>query len=487
MIRLGAVMLALGVYAAPSLGQSQTAPVAQSALPPSVDAAPLDAPNPGAAGLLPSTTTGFPDTLWQGSQPQVLFDLIKAVDLPVPAIRSLMRSLILAEARPPGGSDPGVDHLAARLDWLRNAGSVEEALALLNIAGIQDPRLFTRWADLNLVLGRAEPICRAVLSAPDLTSDMALRIFCAARSGDWRQAALLLNGAYVLGEVSSRQAELLTRFLDPELAEDAPPLLPPVRPTPLEFRLFEALGEPLPTAPLPLAFSVLDLSGDNGWKAQIEAAERLARADSLPANRLLGLYTLRKAAASGGVWDRVRALQGFETALKSGDVQKIDSALRRLWPQMVSARLLVPFAELYAQELARLELPIASQQLVSYAIYLSQDYETKLKIKTTPENDFLSKIARGLPTTASQTTLPHATAIAAAFSDAKVPDALAGHIRAGRLGEAILRAMSLIASGAQGNAQDLTDGLATLRALGLEDAARRTALQLMILSVQRAL
>jgi hypothetical protein len=486
MTRLGAVMLALGVCAVPMSGQSQTAPVAQSALPPPVDAAPLDAPNPGAAGLLPSTTTGFPDTLWQGSQPQVLFDLIKAVDLPVPAMRSLMRSLILAEARPPGGPDQGVDHLVARLDWLRNAGSIEEALALLNIAGLHDPRLFTRWADLNLVLGRAEPICRAVLGAPALTSDMALRIFCAARSGDWRQAALLLNGAQVLGEVSDRQAELLTRFLDPELAEDAPALLPPVRPTPLEFRLFEALGEPLPTAPLPLAFSVLDLSGDNGWKAQIEAAERLARADSLPANRLLGLYTLRKAAASGGVWDRVRALQGFEAALKSGDVKQIDSALRRLWPQMVSARLLVPFAELYAQDLAKLDLPPATRQLAIYTTYLSQDYETELKSANSEDIAFLAKIARGEAPT-QQATLPHAGAIAEGFGAAKVPDALAAHIRAGRLGEAILRAMSLIASGAQGNTQDLTDGLVTLRALGLEDAARRTALQLMILSSQRAL
>ena len=49
------------------------------------------------------------------------------------------------------------------------------------------------------------------------------------------------------------------------------------------------------------------------------------------------------------------------------------------------------------------------------------------------------------------------------------------------MGEAILQAMLRIDSGLRGDLVKVTEGLSVLRNLGLEDAARRTALQLMIL------
>ena len=328
---------------------AQDAPVAQNANPPRVDEAPLSAPNPGAAGLLSPRLTGLTTDLWRGSDPATLQGLIQALDLPVPALRAHMRVMMLAEADPPA-DDRDLAHLTARLTWLEDQGLVEEALALLDITGVQDPHLFAIWSDLALLLGESAPVCRALSAQPRLSDDLSLRIFCTARDGDWRRAALVLQSAQTLGDIRGRRAELLTRFLDPELASDAP-LLPPVRPTPLEFRLFEALGEPLPTAPLPLPFAVLDLGGDNGWRAQSQAAERLARAGSLPANRLLGIYTLREPAASGGVWDRVDAIQDLETALESDRPDLVEPALVRAWSQMRSAGLLVPLAELFGEKL----------------------------------------------------------------------------------------------------------------------------------------
>ena len=61
-----------------------------------------------------------------------------------------------------------------------------------------------------------------------------------------------------------------------------------------------------------------------------------------------------------------------------------------------------------------------------------------------------------------------------------------GQVAEGRLGEVILRAMVLFSSGADGNGQDLTDAIASFRSLGLEDLARRSALELMILDAERA-
>lgn len=468
--------------------RAQNEPTADSATAPSVESAPLGGPNPGAAGLLPPRMTGLPASLWRGSESDRVAALFGAVDAPVPALVSLMRTLALAEAEPPAGD--GAAHLATRIDWLTQDGAVEEALALLDIAGTEDPALFSRWADLNLLLGRAEAPCREVASRPAVVRDPGLPVFCAARSGDWPRAALLLTTIRTLGDMPERRIDLFERFLDPELHEERGPLAPPLRPTPLEFRLFEALGEPLPTAPLPLPYSVLDLAGTNGWRAQIEAAERLARAGALPANRLLGLYTLRRPAASGGVWDRVAALQAFEQALRRNNPSLVEQRLIEVWPQMASGRLLVPFATLFGRDLTRAlpELDGRAARMARRAVYLSPAYEEAAA--SVPSDDregaFLAAISRGEAPQGALPDLPHAAAVAAGFGGAAVPEVLRAQLADGRLGEIILRAVALCASGAEGNGPDLTDGLATLRALGLEDSARRTALQLMILDAERA-
>ena len=50
-----------------------------------------------------------------------------------------------------------------------------------------------------------------------------------------------------------------------------------------------------------------------------------------------------------------------------------------------------------------------------------------------------------------------------------------------RIGEVILLAMSRIEHGTAGDLRGVTEGLSVLRHIGLEDAARRTALELMLL------
>ena len=79
-----------------------------------------------------------------------------------------------------------------------------------------------------------------------------------------------------------------------------------------------------------------------GWQKQeidalqqsVEAAERLTRAGTIPPNVILGLYTERDPAASGGVWDRVRAFQNFEAALSSGDAARVTATLPEAWAKM---------------------------------------------------------------------------------------------------------------------------------------------------------
>lgn len=488
-----ALLAVAGPLAAPAAAQDDQPKVANGVALPRVDSAPLGAQGVGSAGLLPPSVTGLPNTLWEGSDPDRLARLIEGIEPAVPALQSLMRTLMLAEAAPPS-PDSGVAHLGARLDWLIADGAVDEALAVLEIVGTNEPQLFSRWADLTMLLGRIEAPCRTLAARPALSDDLGLRVFCIARGGDWSRAALILGTARQIGALPARRVDLLERFLDPDIHEERDPLLPPVRPTPLEFRLFEAIGEPLPTAPLPLSFAVLDLTGDMGWRAQIVAAERLARAGALSANRLLGVYTERQPAASGGVWDRVAAFQELERALASGVPGAVGPALEKAWPQMANAGLLVPFSTLFARQLSKLPLEGRAARMAKRAALLSPGYRGLAADMQTSDDEtaFLQAVAGAAPggldvADAPVPDLPHARAVAAAFGDeAAMPDGLAGALVETSLGETLLRAIALFSDGMAGNPQNLTDALATLRAVGLEDSARRAAVQAMLLDAERA-
>ena len=145
-------------------------------------------------------------------------------------------------------------------------------------------------------------------------------------------------------------ADLLARFLE---EEDATPSLdPPADLTPMSWRILEALGEPVGTGSLPVAFAHADLRGTSGWRAQIDAAERLTRTGVMQPGRLAGIYTQRRAAASGGVWDRVRAVQALDDALGTAESGAIGTALLRAWPLFEQVDLDRAFARIFAEPLA---------------------------------------------------------------------------------------------------------------------------------------
>ncbi|QFT62894.1 hypothetical protein [Roseivivax sp. THAF30] len=462
-------------------------PVADAVDVPDVAQEPLGTQSIAAVGLLPPSVTGLPTNLWQNSQSATLIRAIEDSEAAVPAVASLLTTLLLAEAEPPRGDGDGAAFVAARVARLMEMGAIDPALALLERAGPDHPDLFTPWLEASLLEGRLEAPCEALNADPWLTEDIASDIFCAAREGDWSKASLTFGTAAALGTLPPRDRDLLERFLDPEISEGLPPLPPPSRPTPLQFALFEAIGEALPTGPLPRAFAYTDLSGDTGWRAQIAAAERLARSGALPENRLLGIYTLRSPAASGGIWDRVEAMQRFDIAMTSRNPTSIASALTRVWPQMEEAELLVPFAALYADQLLALPLSGRARDLAIEAGFLSEHYERAARQvgEATGDHAFLAAIARGEAPEATSA-LPHADAIAAAFGDAEPTAAISRRLGNDQLGEAILRAIDLFSTGAEGNSPQLSEALASFRAVGLEDTARRAALQLALLDRMRA-
>lgn len=456
-------------------------PVADNALSGEITVTALDGPSPDGVGLLEPEMTGLPVTLWAGSAPEILVDLLRAEQgESLPALRDLLVTLLLARADPPLPSDGSL--FLARVDRLLDIGALEAAQALLEETDREAPEVFRRWFDVSLLTGTEDAACAMIRTRPGLASTYPARIFCLARNGDWPAAVLTLSSARALGAVSPEDEALLARFLDPELFEEADPLPPPSRPSPLVFRLREAIGEGLPTAGLPRAFAHADLRPTVAWRSRIEAAERLVRAGAIPGGVLLAAYTEQTPAASGGVWDRARAIRNFDDAVTARDPALVAATLPAAWQVMQTIRAEVAFASLYAAPLAALDLPPESAALAFRIALLAPGAvaATLARDPTEPEERLLVALARG-DVTGIESEDPHAAALIAGFAGGPVPEPIAGLIRDGRVGEAILRCIATAEQGLAGDASALSEAVAALRRLGLDGTARSLALQYLIL------
>lgn len=461
--------------------------VASSAQPGAVTVTVLGAASPDGLGLLPPGQTGLPPALWGLSRTE---DIARAITAEraalLPALRGLFLTLLLAETDPPVDSGGRGQLLMARIDKLLDMGALDQAAALVDLSGMPSPELFRRSFDIALLTGHEDAACTRMQASANLAPTLAARIFCLARAGDWNAAALTLNTSRALGRVEGTEDQLLSRFLDAELAEDSPPLPPPDRPTPLVWRMYEAIGEPLNTQHLPLAFAHAELRPQAGWKAQVEAAERLARAGAVTPNLLLGLYTERDAAASGGVWDRVDLFQRFDRALTLGEPQAIADALPPVWQAMSGNELESVFAELYGEKLAGLDLPPPADGLALRIGLLSPGFErvARQRLARGPASDLQEEFLLGLATGhISGLTPPDSMArgVSPAFLAPTLDPAAETMLQERRVGEALLLAMDAVDRGVRGDPRGVAEGLSLLRRLGLEDVARRTALELLLL------
>lgn len=453
------------------------------AVPDPVTTTALDGPNPDAVGLIPPAVSGLPRDLWgAGLTREVAERLVTHPNDDLPAMRQLFLTMLLAELSPPSDSGGRGELLQVRIDKLLALGALEQAAALIDAAGADTPELFRRSFDVALLTGAEDRACDRMQGAPHLAPTVPARIFCLARSGDWDTAALTLHTSQALGQISADQASLLARFLDPDLfeGEPVPPAPDPV--TPLDWKIFEAVGEPLSTEGLPLAFSYAEIGPRSGWKARIEAAERLTRAGTIAPNVILGLYTEAHPAASGGVWDRAESFQRFESALSSGDPGRVAAALPAVWDKMAEAELEVPFALLFARQLG--DLPLTGEAAaIAFRVGLLSPQAEQVAQRHQPA-DATEGFLIGLATGNLDGRVPPDSLGRAIWAAFRTPEASAeaqALLDANRKGEAILHAMDSIARGVRGDLRGVSEGLALLRLVGLESVARRTALELMIL------
>lgn len=456
--------------------------IATTATPSEIRVMPIGAVSLDAVGLLSPMQSGLPADLWAGSDSATLANLFRAqADLGLPSIQRFTTMLALAELNPPPDSAPEAELFLARLDMLLSRGAIDAARAMMERAGPTAPQVFRRWFDVTLLTDQPDRACAAMRANPDIAPSFPARIFCLARSGDWSAAALTLGTGEALGFISEQEGELIARFLDPEYFEDQPPMPIDLAPSPLHYVMRVAIGERPGAAQLPLAFAHADLADVAGWRAQLDAAERLARAGAITPDQWQLIAVNRVPSASGGVWDRIEALQTFDVALLAQDPAAVSDALPQAWAAMQQAHLEVPFAELYAQRLMRLPLTGDTAMLARRVALLSGDYESvaQLAVPQSPAERFLFAVARGQNAPAAPAgTLPRI--IAEVFSGTEMPQRYARMISEDRLGEALLRAALVLGDGS-GDLDDMRDALALFRATGLETVARRSALELLIL------
>ena len=446
-------------------------PVVNTGAIPSVEAAPLDQSTGPGFGLFGEAASGFPSTLWQGADLAAVDRALSALpDEALAPVAALRMRLLLASAAAPRGT-VGSEFLSLRVNQLTALGAADEALALLEGTDPMSPAIFGAYADLALVSNTEDVACRRLALNPALSDDLAFRTFCLARNRDWNAAALTLQSAEILGEIPGDLGALLAQFLEPELADHGPINFDDIPMTPLVVRLREAVGVPIASTGLPRVFAQGDLRPEMGWKAQIDAAERLVRTGALRPGQLFAFYTEGTPSASGSVWDRAEAVQKLDAALDGGSPRALERALEAAWNEMARASLLEPLAVMVAPRLdPTAELSSVARARLNGLLLLSDRYEDV--------GDDAGSLALGLAygdvsAAAPRTALERA--LVAGFS---------GQLEqpSGTLGVAILQALAQVEAARQGDLSRLSTGLSTLRAVGLESSARQIALHLLVLS-----
>ncbi|CAM3012859.1 hypothetical protein SAMN04488021_10831 [Paracoccus aminovorans] len=447
--------------------------------------------NPDGKGTVSPRAAGLPPGLWGESDSEVLIRLIRQSSPRLPALRRLERRLLAAQLRPPQAA-PGQDGalFLARVDKLLDMGATGAAKELLKAAGPGDPERFRRLFDIALLSGDEAQACETMDRTPGVAPSFPARIFCLALGGDWTAAALVFHGAEGLGQIDPQMAALLARYLDDGYADSSDELPPPLVATPLDLRLYEAIGQPLPSSALPLAFALADLDQNGGWKARLDAAERLARAGAIPASQLRAIYLEQKPAASGGVWDRAAAVQALAAALAERDPDATAAALPPAFQAMVAAGLGPALAEMAGAEVGAMGL---DGQPGRIALWLALQAAQPQVVADPPADAaafdlWLLHFAEGEPEAAPPTGEgeDRAALLFPAFlgpSERDVPEEAARLILADKRGEALLGAIADVDAGLDGDLPRAARGLRVLRVLGQQEIARQAMVELVLAPV----
>jgi hypothetical protein len=250
----------------------------------------------------------------------------------------------------------------------------------------------------------------------------------------------------------------------------------------------EAVGLPRPPGALPLAFLHQDMDEHVPLRTRVAAAERLALSGAIGHPALFAAYRSGVPPASGGVWDRARAVQALDAALGAGD--GVGPALIAADGALAARDLRVALAQEFAPALADLDpatLDDAARQTQAELLLLGGEAQAAARVAGASPGPRVAAalLAARQPGTgrAAQDDLARATLeglSAEAPADAH-GQRLAELLVGGRKGEAILAALDLLGAGAAVDPQALRTALFTLRRAGQEASATQIAVETLLL------
>lgn len=451
----------------------------------------LSAASPDSIGLLAPSVTGFSANLWGGASTRTVARQIRNFPLNgVPEAKNLFRRILLAQANPTFDVTGHGQILQARLERLFEIGALDAAEALTAQIISPTPEFFALAFKVAILTDRTTQICDALKAAPALSNDLSTRVYCLARGGDWNAAAITLSLGAGIGAIEPEREDILIRYLDPELFEGEPD---PIAPNPMktmDFVLREAVFLPRPSSAIPLPYLYRDIGLRAPLRARIEASERLVRAGSLPSSLLFAAYRTGEAASSGGVWGRKEAVQRLDAALESGKSKRIAAAIIETAKVLGDAGLLVAMAEEYGPNLVGLEYSqkyadaaTTILDLLHLANIMSVEWEhhgtlnehqllAQKLVTQAPLNEYIPESAIALAVVRGLAGQPPETNRARN---------LLSLLEAGNQGATILRALQLLSNGADTDPASIRAGLFILSAAGQSTAARKIAIQILLL------
>ena len=134
-----------------------------------ISIAPIGAAGRGVLGLVPAERSGLPPALWGQSPSSDIARLLLAERADsLPAIQSLLSTILVSELDQPSDQDPQGVLFLARVDKLLDMGALDPALALLEQMQSPGPEPFRRWFDIALLLGQEDHACDVMVKNPQI-------------------------------------------------------------------------------------------------------------------------------------------------------------------------------------------------------------------------------------------------------------------------------------------------------------------------------
>lgn len=252
------------------------------------------------AGVLSDSNGGFQPDLWRGTPRQTADHLLMVMPVHTtsPAMRNLMRRLLLTQAIPPKGEGVDGGFVARRLELLAAMGDVDAVEQLLAVTPGQetDVRLVRIETNIRLLEGNFVRACALANEPWQQSADdfwQKLRIFCDVLSDTHAEAQL---GLSLLREVGVED-EAYYLMLDAMMEDEVPIINDLSNLSPLHVGIMRASGarlapDTMAALPPPVLsiLSVMNINPDMVVRERLEAAEQAAGTGVLPIDAVRALY-----------------------------------------------------------------------------------------------------------------------------------------------------------------------------------------------------